>query len=207
MTTTKRRRTGSNLLTIASRLACMQQAGGRFDEQEYRRLLAMMVVEINTAFQTVQGDSFRNLMRYCNGLVPIVSCSRFYRHIYKLPYRRLCKGVCQWLQLYVSEGAWINLTIHQQKHYLRLMRRRCVLMSTTSFLRPVRPERPELRCSLLWILSYLGTLRCIQTQLHPASTSRWRQMSPCLIPESRRTPPSDPWWGYRKCHQLQLSVG
>ena len=62
--------------------------------------------------------------------------------------------------------------LHQQKYYLRLMRRRCVLVSATSFLRPVRPERPELRCSLLCILCYLATLRCIRTPLHPHSTSR-----------------------------------
>ena len=61
--------------------------------------------------------------------------------------------------------------LHQEKYYLRLMRRRCVLTSATSSLRPVRPERPELRCNLLYVLSCLATIRCIPTRLHPTSTS------------------------------------
>ena len=64
--TRKRRRTSSNPCNIASEQAGTRQAGEIFDEQEYQRLLAMMV-ETNTALGTVQGDSFRNLMRYCNG--------------------------------------------------------------------------------------------------------------------------------------------
>ena len=62
-------------------------------------------------------------------------------------------------------------TSHQQKYYLRLMHRCCVLPSATSFLRPVRPDRPELRCKLLGVLSCLATLHCIPTRLHPTSTS------------------------------------
>ena len=95
----------------------------------------------------------------------------------------------------------------QQKYNLRLMRRRCVLRSATSFLRPVRPERPELRCNLLSVLSCPATLRCIPTRLHPTSTSGWRQMSPCLIPGTSLTHLSNPSWGYRKLHQFHPYVG
>ena len=74
-TTSKRRRTSSTPFIIARELAGTRQARKLFDEQEYHRLLAMMVVETNTAFRTVEEDSFQKLMRYCNGLVPIVSRS------------------------------------------------------------------------------------------------------------------------------------
>ena len=60
---------------------------------------------------------------------------------------------------------------HQQKYYLRLIRRRCVLTLATSFSRPVRPVRPELRCNLPCVLSCLATFRCIQTRPHSTSTS------------------------------------
>ena len=112
-TTGKRRRTGtgSNPFTISSQLAGTRQPGEIFDEQEYRRLLAMMVVETNTAFRMVEVVSFRNLMRYCNSQVPIVSGSMLYRDIHKILYRRLFKEVCQRLQLHIAEGARINLTL------------------------------------------------------------------------------------------------
>ena len=112
-TTGKRRRTGtgSNPFTISSQLAGTLQPGEIFDEEEYRRLLAMMVVETNTAFRMVELVSFRNLMRYCNSQVPIVSRSMLYRDIHKILYRRLFKEVCQRLQLHIAEGARINLTL------------------------------------------------------------------------------------------------
>jgi len=71
----------------------------------------MMVVETNTAFGMVEVVSFRNLMRYCNSQVPIVSRSMLYCDIHKLLYRRLFKEVCQRLQLHITEGARINLTL------------------------------------------------------------------------------------------------
>ena len=110
-TTGKRKWTGSSPFTIASQLAGMRQPGVIFEEHESRRLLANMVVETNTAFRTVEVDSFQNLMRYCNGQVPLVSRSTLYRDIHKLRYRRLFKEVCQRLQLHISDGARINLTI------------------------------------------------------------------------------------------------
>jgi len=110
-TTGKRKRTGSSPFTIASQLSGMRQPGVIFDEPEYRKLLAIMVVETNTAFRTAEVDSFRNLMRYCNGQVPLVSRSTLYRDIHKLLYRRLFKEVCQRLQLHISDGARMNLTI------------------------------------------------------------------------------------------------
>ena len=112
-TTGKRRRTGtgSNPFTISSQLAGTRQPGEIFDEEEYRRLLAMMVVETNTAFRMVEVVSFRNLMRYCNSQVPIVSRSMHYRDIHRILYRRLFKEVCQRLQLHIAEGARINLTL------------------------------------------------------------------------------------------------
>jgi len=76
-TTGKRKRTGSSPITIASQLSRMRQPGVIFDEHEYRILLAIMVVETNTAFRTVEVDSFQNLMRYCNGQVPLVSRCTF----------------------------------------------------------------------------------------------------------------------------------
>ena len=94
-TTGKRKRTGATPFTIATQLAGTRQPGELFDEQEYRRLLAMMVVETNTAFRAVEVVSFQNLMHYCNAQVPIVSHSMLYRDIYKLLYRRLFKEVCQ----------------------------------------------------------------------------------------------------------------
>ena len=112
-TTGKRRRTGnaSNPFSISSQLAGTRQPGEIFDEQEYRRLLAMMVVETNTAFRMVEVVSFRNLMRYCNSQVPTVSRSMLYWDIHKILYRRLFNEVCQRLQLHIAEGARINLTL------------------------------------------------------------------------------------------------
>jgi len=89
--TGKRRLTGSrsNPFSIASQLAGTLQPGEILDEQEYQRLPSMIVVETNTAFRMVEVLSFRNLMRYCNSQVPIVSRSMLYRDIYKLLYCRL----------------------------------------------------------------------------------------------------------------------
>ena len=110
-TTGKRRRIGTSPFTIASQLSGARQVGETFDEQEYRKLLAVMVVETNTAFRTVEVDSFRNLMRYCNSRVPMVTRPMLYRDIHKLLYRRLFKEVRHRLQLHISEGARINLTL------------------------------------------------------------------------------------------------
>ena len=114
-TTGKRRRTGtvSNPFSISSQLAGTRQPGEIFDEQEYRRLLAVMVVETNTEFRMVEVVSFRNLMRYCNSQVLTVSRSMPYRDIHKILYRRLFKQVCQRLhwQLHIAEGARMNLTL------------------------------------------------------------------------------------------------
>jgi len=71
----------------------------------------MMVVETNTAFRMVEVVSFRNLMRYCNSQVPIVSHSMLYRDIHKLLSHCLFKEVCQRLQLHIAEGTRINLTL------------------------------------------------------------------------------------------------
>lgn len=103
-------RTDSNPFSISSRLAGTWQPGEIFDQQEYRHLLAIMVVETNTAFGIVEVVSFRNLLRYCNSQVPIVSCSMLYRDIHKILYRQLFNEVCQRLQLYITEGARRNLT-------------------------------------------------------------------------------------------------
>ena len=96
-TTGKGRRTGSgsNPFSISSQLAGPGKPGERFDKQEYQRLLDMMVVETNTAFWMVEVVSFRNLMRYCNSQVPIVSCSMLYCDIHRILYRRLFKKICQ----------------------------------------------------------------------------------------------------------------
>ena len=107
----KRKRSGTSPFSIASQMAGTRQVGELFDEQEYRKLLAQMVVETNTSFRTVEVDSFRNLMRYCNSRVPIVTRSMLYRDIHKLLYRRLFKDVRNRLQLHISQGARINLTL------------------------------------------------------------------------------------------------
>ena len=109
--TGKRKRTGTSPFTIASQLAGTRQVGEIFDEQEYRKLLAMMVVETNTSFRTVEVDSFQNLVRYCNSRVPTVTRPMLYRDINKLLYRRLFKEVRHRLQLHISQGARINLTL------------------------------------------------------------------------------------------------
>ena len=50
-----------------------------------------MVLESNTAFQTVEADSFWNLMGYCNSRVPMVMRPTLYCNIDKLLYHCLFK--------------------------------------------------------------------------------------------------------------------
>ena len=56
-------------------------------------------------------DSFRNLMSYCNSRVPAVTGTTLHRDIHKLLYERLFKEISHRLQLHVSQGVRINLTI------------------------------------------------------------------------------------------------
>ena len=69
----------------------------------------------------------------------------------------------------LSPSCWL---LYQQKYYLRLMRRCCVLTSATSLLCPVFPVPPESRCDLISVLSCQATTCCFETRLHPTSTSR-----------------------------------
>ena len=75
-----------------------------------------MVVETNTAFWRIEVVSFRNLMRYCNSQVPIVSRSMLYRNIHKLLYRQLFKELCQRLQLHIGEAAGHDLYAQEDKN-------------------------------------------------------------------------------------------
>ena len=70
--TGKGKRLGTSPFTIARQNAGAHAFGQTFEDKEYRRLLARMVVETNSSFRIVEAKAFHNLFRYCNSRVPIM---------------------------------------------------------------------------------------------------------------------------------------
>ena len=86
-------------------------AGHLFDNKEYRKLIAVMVLETNSSFQMVESNAFRALMAYCNGSAIAISRRTIKRDIEKTLYKELFQNLRVRLQDHVSAGAKVNLTI------------------------------------------------------------------------------------------------
>lgn len=82
----KHKRSGTSPFTIARQNAGARTAGQMFEEKEYRRLLASMVLETNSAFRIVEAKAFRNLVCYCNSRVPMITRPTLCRDIQNLLY-------------------------------------------------------------------------------------------------------------------------
>ena len=109
--TGKRKQSGTSPFTIARQNAGARAFGQTFEAKEYRCLLARMVVETNSSFRIVEAKAFHNLVRYCNSRVPIITRSTLHRDIQHLLYKQLFSKVRDQLQIHISEGARINLTL------------------------------------------------------------------------------------------------
>jgi len=77
-----------------------------------------------------------------------------------------------------------DLSIHQQKRILRLIRRHCVLTQAPDILRPVSPVRPDLRRNVPYVLTQLRNVSYVLTQRRLLPTSRLPQILPLVTSSS-----------------------
>jgi len=84
--------------------------GQLFNTKEYRRLMAIIVIETNSSFSLVESNAFRTLMAYCNGRPITISRRTLKRDIQSILYKDLFENLRE-LREHISTGAKINLTI------------------------------------------------------------------------------------------------
>jgi len=63
----RRSRISPFTLARGIRLGGARAPGQLFNAKEYRKLMAIMVIETNYSFSLVESNAFRTLMAYCNG--------------------------------------------------------------------------------------------------------------------------------------------
>jgi len=85
--------------------------GQLFNAKEYRKLMAIMVIETNSSFSLVESNAFRTLMAYCNGGAITISRRTLKRDIQSNLYTDLFENLRGQLREHISTGAKINLTI------------------------------------------------------------------------------------------------
>ena len=97
--------------TLAQGRLDPRAAGHLFDNKEYRKMIAVIVLETNSSFQMVESNVFRALMAYCNGSAIAISRRTIKRNIEKRLYKELFQNLRVRLQDHISAGAKVNLTI------------------------------------------------------------------------------------------------
>lgn len=109
--TTLRKRAEISPFTLAKNTGGPRAPGQLFNLLEYRKLMAVMVIETNSSFKLVESNAFRSLIAYCNGNATTISRKTIKRDIQILLYKQLFQSLRGRLQSHISAGAKINLTI------------------------------------------------------------------------------------------------
>jgi len=85
--------------------------GQLFNTKEYRKLMAIMVIETNSSFALVASNSFGTLMAYCNGAAITISRRTRKCDMQSILYKDLFETLRVRLQDHIFTSAKINLTI------------------------------------------------------------------------------------------------
>jgi len=109
--TTLRKRAEISPFTLAKSTRGPRAPGQLFNLLEYRKLMAVMVIETNSSFKLVESNAFRSLIAYCDGNATTISWKTIKRDIQILLYKQLFQSLRGRLQSHISAGAKINLTI------------------------------------------------------------------------------------------------
>ena len=110
-TATLHKRAKISPFTLARNTGGARAPGQLFNISEYRKLMAIMVIESNSSFKLVESTAFRSLITYCNGNATAISRKTVKRDIQILLYEELFQSLKIRLQSHISTGAKVNLTI------------------------------------------------------------------------------------------------
>ena len=97
--------------TLARGTSGSRAPGQQFNSQQYRKLMAVMVIETNSSFKLVESNAFRTLLAYCNGNATAISRRTVKRDIQTILYEELFKNLKVRLRAHILTGGRINLTI------------------------------------------------------------------------------------------------
>jgi hypothetical protein len=106
----KRSRTEQTPWTLVSSASTVRNPGEVFNENTYRRLLTLFLVETNSSFRLIERESFGKLMRYCNGSVPNLSHQTVARDLRRM-HDELKPRIQERFHKHVLEGGSFNITL------------------------------------------------------------------------------------------------
>lgn len=84
--------------------------GAKFEEEQYRKLLASFIVETNSAFRIVESQAFNNLIQYCNAHIKPISRQTAARDIRAL-HNELLPVIKARLNAHTASGGKVSLTL------------------------------------------------------------------------------------------------
>ena len=97
--------------TLAKGESGSRAPGQQFNSQQYRKLMAVMVIETNSSFKLVESNAFRTLLAYCNRNATAISRRTVKRDIQTILYEELFKNLKVRLRAHILTRGRINLTI------------------------------------------------------------------------------------------------
>jgi len=86
--------------------------GQIFNIKQYRKLMAIMVIETNSSFTLVESNALRTLMAFSNGGAITISQRTLKRDIQSILYKGVFENLRLQLQEHIASGAKIKLTIN-----------------------------------------------------------------------------------------------